>query len=289
MRSLAQDFGTAVRHRVNGIALHCVEAGPADGPLVLLLHGFPEFWWGWRRQIGPLAEAGLRVIAVDQRGYNLSDKPLGLRAYDLDTLAQDVVGLISHLGRPRASVVGHDWGGLVAWWVASRHADRIDKLAILNAPHPEVAGPYLRRHPTQAARSGYVGFFQLPWLPETILSSGDFALMRRTLQQTSRKGTFSASDLDAYEEAWRQPGALTAMLDWYRALRHKPSLTKPRVEAPALVLWGMRDRFLELGLAEESLALCNHGRLVRVEQASHWVHLEEPEAVNAAVIAFLTG
>jgi pimeloyl-ACP methyl ester carboxylesterase len=287
MSSLAHEFGTSVRHRVNGVALHGVEAGPADGPLVILLHGFPEFWWAWRRQIGPLAEAGMRVVAIDQRGYNLSDKPFGLRAYDLDTLAQDVVDLATAYGRPRAHVIGHDWGGLVAWWTASRHPDRVERLGILNAPHPEAAGPYLRRHPTQVARSGYIGFFQLPWIPETVLSSGDFALMRRTLQQTSRKGTFSPSDLDAYDEAWRQPGALTAMLNWYRALRHKPSLPDPKITAPTLVLWGMQDRFLEAGLAEDSLSLCEQGRLVRLEQATHWLHLEEPEAVNAALVEFL--
>jgi pimeloyl-ACP methyl ester carboxylesterase len=287
MAAIARSFGTPVRHRLDDIALFGVEAGPEDGPLVVLLHGFPEFWWGWRRQIGPLAEAGFRVVAVDQRGYGLSDKPRGIEAYRLDRLAQDVIGLASTLRRERVHLVGHDWGGLVAWWTASRHPDRVERLAILNAPHPEVAEAYMRRHPTQMARSLYVGFFQVPWLPEAILSAGGFALMRRSLRQSSRRGTFSESDLDAYEEAWRQPGAMTAMLDWYRALRRKPRLARARIAAPTLILWGLRDRFLEPGLAEESLSLCEQGRLVRFENASHWLHLEEPEAVNAALIGFL--
>ena len=133
----------------DGVTLHVIEAGPEDGPLVILLHGFPEFWWGWRYQIAPLVEAGFRVVVPDQRGYNLSDKPQGRRAYDLDILAKDVIGLADAVGRTSFSLVGHDWGGLVAWWTASRYPERVAKLAILNAPHPTIAGAYMRRHPSQ--------------------------------------------------------------------------------------------------------------------------------------------
>lgn len=277
-----------VRHRVGEVTLHAVEAGPEDGPLVVLLHGFPEFWWGWRRQIGPLAEAGFRVVAPDQRGYHLSDKPTGIGAYHLDRLAGDVAGLVASCGRDRAHLVGHDWGGLVAWWTAARHPEWVKRLAILNAPHPAVVGPYMRRNPSQVLRSAYIGFFQLPLLPEAILRSGDFAALRSGLRGSSRPGTFRDGDLDRYARAGAEPGALTAMLNWYRALlRFRPDGTDASIAAPTLVLWGRRDRFLEEGLAEASLAFCDSGRLTILPGATHWIHLEEADAVNAALIGFL--
>lgn len=276
-----------LRHRVGGVTLHAVEAGPEDGPLVILLHGFPEFWWGWRYQIGPLAEAGFRVLVPDQRGYHLSDKPEGRRAYDLDILAKDVVGLADALGRRTFSVVGHDWGGLVAWWTASRYPDRVTKLAILNAPHPSIAGSYMRSHPSQMLRSLYVGFFQLPRLPESMLSANGYRSLKDALVRTSRPGTFSDEDMARYEAAWSQPGALTAMLNWYRALLFKPAMKDATVRSPTLVIWGSKDRFLEKGLAEASLSLCENGSIRWIENATHWVQHEEPDAVNAALMAFL--
>ncbi|WP_262298516.1 alpha/beta fold hydrolase [Microvirga sesbaniae] len=280
---------TGSRHRVGAVTLHAVEAGPEDGPLVILLHGFPEFWWGWRSQIGPLAEAGFRVLAPDQRGYNLSDKPAGRRAYDLDILAGDVVGLADALGRETFSVVGHDWGGLVAWWTASRHPDRVEKLVVLNAPHPSVAGAYMRAHPSQMFRSLYVGFFQIPRLPEAMLSANGHRSLKDALRRTSRPGTFSDEDLARYETAWSRPGALTAMLNWYRALPFRPDMKDPAVLPPTLVVWGTGDRFLERGLAEASLALCRSGSVRWIETATHWVQHEEPDAVNAALADFLKG
>ncbi|WP_262273440.1 alpha/beta fold hydrolase [Microvirga yunnanensis] len=280
---------TGSRHRVGGVTLHAVEAGPEDGPLVILLHGFPEFWWGWRSQIGPLAEAGFRVLAPDQRGYNLSDKPAGRRAYDLDILAGDVVGLADALGRETFSVVGHDWGGLVARWTASRHPDRVEKLVVLNAPHPSAAGAYMRAHPSQMFRSLYVGFFQIPRLPEAMLSANGHRSLKDALRRTSRPGTFSDKDLARYETAWSRPGALTAMLNWYRALPFRPDMKDPAVLPPTLVVWGTGDRFLERGLAEASLALCRSGSVRWIETATHWVQHEEPDAVNAALADFLKG
>jgi pimeloyl-ACP methyl ester carboxylesterase len=276
-------------HRVNGIALHCIEAGPEDGPLVILLHGFPEFWWGWRYQIGPLAEAGFRVLAPDQRGYNLSDKTEGKNAYDLDTLAGDVVGLCDALGRKSCHVVGHDWGGLVAWWTATRHPDRVGKLVALNAPHPAIVGPYLRSHPRQMLRSLYAGFFQIPRLPEATLSADGYRSLRRALLNSSRKGTFSEADLALYQETWSRPGALTAMLNWYRALPGfiPEDRSKLRVSMPVLIVWGMRDDFMERGMAEASLALCDQGRIRWFEDATHWVHLEEAQALQAEITDFL--
>src|SRR5512138_809597 len=149
--------------KTNGIQLHVVQAGPKNGIPVLLLHGFPEFWYGWRKQIPALAEAGCRVIVPDQRGYNLSDRPKGIRAYRVDELVADVVGLIDALEYERVNVVGHDWGALVAWMLAIRHPERLHRLGIVNVPHPAVIRHFLRRDPEQMMRSWYAAFFQLPW------------------------------------------------------------------------------------------------------------------------------
>jgi pimeloyl-ACP methyl ester carboxylesterase len=280
-----------VRRRIGEVSLHAVEAGPPDGPLAILLHGFPEFWYGWRHQIGPLAAAGLHVVAPDQRGYNLSDKPQGVAAYGIDRLAADVAGLADALGRERFDLIGHDWGGIVAWWVAARHPSRVERLAILNAPHPRVFGAYARKHPSQALRSAYIGFFQLPVVPEAALAAGDFFLLRQGLLRSSRPGAFTAEDLARYREAWREPGALAAMLAWYRALRLKPALSddEARIRCPTLVIWGRRDAALESGLAEASTALCDDARVIFHDRATHWVQHEEPEAVSKALVGFLTG
>lgn len=146
----------------NGVMLHTVMAGPSDGPLVILLHGFPEFWYSWRRQIEPLATAGFRVLVPDQRGYNLSDKPQGRRAYTPDVLADDVLGLATALGRSTFTVVGHDWGGVLAWHLADRHPERIERAVILNGPHLAAMRDYTLSHPGQMLKSWYVGFFQVP-------------------------------------------------------------------------------------------------------------------------------
>src|SRR5260370_4077162 len=153
---------------VNGVTLHLARAGPANGRLVILLHGFPEYWGAWRKYIGVLAAAGYHVIAPDQRGYNLSGKPLEASAYDLEVLAADVIGLAAHFGGHRFTVVGHDWGGSVGWWIAIHHAERLEQLAVMNAPHPLVWREAMQSHPEQRHRSRYVKFFPLPWLPEPL-------------------------------------------------------------------------------------------------------------------------
>lgn len=275
------------RVRLPELSLHVAEAGAPDGLPTILLHGFPEFWFGWRRQIGPLAQAGLRLIVPDQRGYGLSDKPEGIAAYHLDRLADDVVALADAHGVNRFRLVGHDWGGLVAWWTASRHSDRVERLAILNAFHPAVFGPYLRRHPGQWLRSAYAAFFQIPGLPEARLTADDGRVLRAALTRTSRPGAFAPADLDRYAEAWLRPGAMTAMLNWYRALARLERRPSPRVTCPTLILWGRRDHALQPGLAEASLALCDAGRIEWLPEATHWVQHDAPDAVNAALAAFL--
>lgn len=272
----------------NGVQLHTIIAGPEHGPLVILLHGFPEFWYSWRYQIAPLAAAGYRVLVPDQRGYNLSTKPQGLGAYRSTELAQDIVGLIDAEGREQANIVGHDWGGVVAWWLALRHPRRVAKLAVLNAPHPTVMRQHLQRSLAQLRKSWYFFFFQLPYLPEHLMRADNWRIGVRALRATARRGTFSEEDFEHYRQAWSQPGAATGMINWYRAmLRRSASLRcDPRVRVPTLLLWGARDRFLGRELAQPSIALCEHGRLIFMEEASHGPQHEEPQRVNEALLKF---
>ncbi|QEH35960.1 Soluble epoxide hydrolase [Aquisphaera giovannonii] len=278
-------------YAANGIRIHAAEAGPPAGPAVILLHGFPEFWYGWRHQIGPLAAAGFRVIAPDQRGYNTSDKPGRVADYALDVLAADVVGLIEAAGLERASLVGHDWGGLVAWWVAARHPERVERLAILNAPHPAAYRRVLRSSPKQWLKSWYVAFFQVPKLPEALSRLRGWRAMADGMRASSRPGTFSEADFDRYREAWSRPGAITAMINWYRALVREgpPTPEDARIRVPTRILWGANDRFIERRAAADSLALCDRGELEMVEGATHWLQHEEPELVNRRLIEFLSG
>lgn len=275
--------------RTNGLTLHVVQAGPLHGPLLLFLHGFPEFWRGWRYQIPFFAEAGYRVWAPDQRGYNLSDKPRGVAAYRLETLARDIIGLIDAAGREDAYVVGHDWGAMVGWQLGMAYDDRIRKLAILNAPHPTVSSRHLRREWRQLLRSWYALFFQAPWAPEIALRQANWGMLARTLRLSSRDGTFSGADLAQYRRAWQRPGAATAMLNWYRAALQTKRETPQnmQVSVPTLILWGMRDRFLGAEMVEPSARLCYNGRYTFLHEATHWLHHEEPDRVNALLLSFL--
>ena len=283
-----------MQHRfitTNGIRLHVVEVGPAHGPLVILLHGFPEFWYGWRHQLDALAGAGFRVWAPDQRGYNLSDKPNGIDAYTIDKLTADIVGLIDAAGVARATVVGHDWGGGVAWWLAMTHPDRLNRCVFLNMPHLAVMLRALRHNPRQLLRSWYAGFFQLPRLPEWLARRGNWRLASRALTQTSRPGTFSDADLAQYRQAWAQPGsdgapACRSMMHWYRAFaQHRPPLPAiVRVTVPTLLIWGRKDTFLLPELAQASLDLCDNGQLVYIDDASHWVQHEAADRANQLII-----
>jgi pimeloyl-ACP methyl ester carboxylesterase len=271
------------RVRVNTIALHVVEAGPENGRPVILLHGFPEFWWAWRNQIQPLADAGFRVIVPDLRGYNLSDAPMGISAYQIDLLAADVVDLASALGHERFDLVGHDWGGVVAWWVAARHAARLKRLVIMDAPHPDVLAAQAIKHPTQALRSSYAMFFQLPFAPEAMLGAFDFTGLRTMVQGSAKPGAFEPGALAHYVRAWRRPNHFTAMLNYYRALRERRSGGSTRNSVPSLVLWGGQDSFLEQHVAHASLKQCDEARLEILPDATHWLHLEQPERVTALI------
>jgi epoxide hydrolase 4 len=276
------------RYRTNGVTLHVAEAGPEDGPLLVLLHGFPEFWYGWRHQIDGLAEAGYRVLAPDQRGYNLSDRPREIAAYDLDLLARDILDLADAVGRRRFSLVGHDWGASVGWWLAARHADRLDRFAATNAPHPSVWLEAMRDTPEQRRKSRYVQLLRLPLLPEFLMRQRNFKALADALRASKRPEACSESDLAQYRAAWSAPSALTGMVNWYRALLRKelPPSHRERIGAPTLIIWGRDDPYAITDLAERSARLCNSARIAYLD-ASHWVQHDEPDRVTRLLLDFL--
>jgi len=285
-------FQVASPHRyatVSGVRLHYVEYG--KGPLILLLHGFPECWYAWRYQLPALAEAGYRVVAPDLRGYNLSDKPRGVHAYRMECFIGDVKGLIQTLGEDRAIVVGHDWGGVIAWQLAISEPQMVKKLIILNAPHPQ---RYLEalKTPGQLLRSWYVLFFQLPWLPELMIRSFGFAgLRQRLLNEPVHADAFDEVTVKVYQRALAQPGALTASLNYYRAgFRSLVRGLRPNIqpiEMPTLVIWGEQDRYLGADLLEGLEPWVKDLTVERFADASHWVQAEVPERVNERMLQFL--
>jgi pimeloyl-ACP methyl ester carboxylesterase len=275
--------------QVNDVTLHCAIAGPLDGPFVILLHGFPEFWFGWRDYILPLAERGFRVVAPDQRGYNLSSKPESADAYRLDLAAADIFALASAFGRDRFHVVGHDWGAAVVWTMAGLDPKRLTSATMIQAPHPAVWLRAIREDPEQRQKSRYVQILRLPWLSEMGLKLGNFAGLARGFRSSSRPEAFGPEILDRYREAWSQPGALTGMLNWYRALFvDEPATPQPKsLKPPALVLWGDRDDFGVPKLADDSSALCANVRVRHLPQASHWIIHDAPDVVRDALLDHL--
>jgi pimeloyl-ACP methyl ester carboxylesterase/2-polyprenyl-6-methoxyphenol hydroxylase-like FAD-dependent oxidoreductase len=274
----------------DGVRLHIVESG--SGPLVVLLHGYPEFWYSWRHQIPALAGAGFRAVAVDLRGYNTSDKPLGVDAYRLPTLARDVARLIPRLGAEQAVVVGHDWGGVIAWHLAMHHPEVVRRLVVMNAPHPERFRAGMRSL-RQLRRSWYIGFYQLPAIPEAYVRWGDYGFLRTAFRGAARPNAFTPDDVQRYRDALSRPGALTAALNYYRAVprvmldtANDPNRSR-RIDAPALVIWGEQDIFLGPELAEPDRSLVPDLRVERLPQASHWVQMDQPELVNDLLLEFI--
>jgi pimeloyl-ACP methyl ester carboxylesterase len=276
-RSLLQPDWRETRILINDVSLYLVEVGRPGDPLVILLHGFPEFWWAWRHQLTPLAEAGFHVVAPDMRGYDKSDAPPDIGSYALDILAADVVAIADSYSANQFHLVGHDWGAVIGWWVTARYPTRVGRTIVMDGPHPDIWEREVLRHPTQALRSTYVAFFQLPWVPEATLAGFDYAGLKAMMQRSASAGTFEKGALECYAEAWANAGSLTGMLNYYRALRARPTEGAPaRLTVPTLILWAGNDSFLERHVAESGLALCDDGRLEIVDGASHWLHLEKP-------------
>jgi pimeloyl-ACP methyl ester carboxylesterase len=305
----------ALEHRfveTNGIRLHCAVDG--DGPLVILLHGFPECWYSWRHQIAALAPR-FRVVAPDLRGYNESDKPRGVAAYALPELVADVDGLVHAFGEREAVIVGHDWGGAIAWTFAMERPQATRRLVVMNCPHPAIFAQHLRDDRRQLARSWYMFFFQIPWLPERVLGLGHARPVAEVIRRlTIRKDTLTEADFGYFRDAASRPGALTAALNYYRAAFRTPEAqaTRPRwlrrfmhgdrplpgvrerledwpkVSAPTLLVWGEQDVALgkELSVGMEPL-MAGPLEVKYVPMAGHWVQQEQPELVNGYLLDFL--
>ncbi|MBK5260774.1 MAG: alpha/beta hydrolase [Thermoanaerobaculia bacterium] len=270
---------TSHRAAVNGVGLHYVEAG--TGPLVVLLHGFPEFWYSWRNQIPALANAGFRVVAPDLRGYNESSKPDAVGDYRITTVAADIAALIESLGAP-CVLGGHDWGGLAAWTVAMTRPELLRKLVILNMPHPVPLSRELRRSMQQKLRLAYQLFLQPPRLPELMMRA-ILPLMMRTA------GRFTSAEIVEYRRAWARPGARRAMANYYRAVRrHGGELRKiiRPIEMPVLMIWGENDPVFMRATTEDFDEYVPNLRIVRIADAGHFVQTDEPELVSDLMIEF---
>lgn len=280
----------------SGLGMRVAVVG--DGPLVLMLHGFPESWYSWRHQLRDLSASYL-CVAPELRGYGETDAPRGVRNYTIEALTGDVVDLIHHFGRRRAVVIGHDWGGAIAWAASLMHPEVVERLIILNCPHPRQMQRHLRSNFRQMARSWYILFFQIPWLPELMLRLGDFApLMRAMRNGAVCKEAFTDANLEYFRAALRRPYALSAALNYYRALLRRDLMRAPssdhwmnrKIEAPTLVIWGEQDIALTKELTYGMEDLFEHEFEIKyVPDSGHWVQQEKPELVTRLIREFLSG
>lgn len=272
----------------NGIRMHYVTQG--EGPLVVLLHGFPEFWYSWRYQIPFLAGHGYSVVAPDLRGYNDTDKPR--TGYDVPTLLRDIEGLIKVLERESAIIVGHDWGGALAWSFAMAYPQMTERLIVMNAPHPQAFFRELRTL-KQLRKSWYMFLFQIPWLPEALLLRNHANDVGRMLRGSAvQKAAFPREVTAKYQEAMSKPGAMTAALNYYRSLfRHQPRLVGQisQISAPTLLIWGEQDIALGIELIMGLEQWVDNIQVKRIPDSGHWVQQEKPEEVNRLMLDFLQG
>ncbi len=271
----------------NGIRMHYVTQG--SGPLVVLLHGFPEFWYSWRYQIPFLAEHGYTVVAPDLRGYNDTDKPR--TGYDVTTLTRDIAGLVKGLGQEKAIIVGHDWGGALAWVFAASYPQMTDRLIVMNAPHPAAMMREFRTL-SQLRKSWYVFFFQLPWLPEYVLLRNNANEIGRMLRGAAiQKSVFPREVTAKFQQAMSKPGAMTAALNYYRQLfRRLPASSRDpraRVTEPTLLIWGEQDIALGIELTTGLEQWVGDLEIKRIPDSGHWVQQEQPEKVNQFMLDFL--
>jgi len=275
------------RVSTNGIDLHIVEAGPKEGPPVVLLHGFPEFWWAWIEQIGPLAKAGFRVIVPDQRGYNESDKPLAVADYQMATREQDIIGLIDSLGYQTVYLAGHDVGGSVAWHLVIDYPDRFRKFVVFDVAHP-LSFRDVEKGSQRKTTSWHRTLAQLPYVAEYVARFANWALIVTTMRGSARPGTFPNDEMKLYRSAWARPGANTGMANWLRAQAQYPGELSgdAKVRVPTLIVWGLKDEFADATLARPSLQRCTEASLVEIPDAGHWLLHEQPERTSREMIEF---
>ena len=267
----------------NGLRFEVEETGEGDH-LALCLHGFPEHLVSWRNQVPVLAAMGYRVWAVNQRGYGRSSRPVGVEPYALRHLLADVAGLIDASGARRVTLIAHDWGAMVAWCFAAGQIRPIERLVIMNVPHPLCFRAALK-HWRQRRKSWYIGFFQLPYVPERMLAARGGAAVRRMM-----RGVPIPPDIaEIYARQVSEPGAATAMLNWYRAMRLSSGVPRldTTIQAPTLVIWGENDVALDLICLDGTERYVRDLRIERLPGISHWVQQHAPDQVNALLRDFL--
>lgn len=274
--------GRGVDLLVDGLRFPALAAGPPGGEPVLLLHGFPQTPGAWRAQLDALGEAGYRAVAPAQRGYAATARPAGVRAYRLPALVGDALGMADHLGASRVHVVGHDWGGAVAWALAAAHPDRVASVAVVSTPHPAAFGEVVWRS-LQPLRSAYVAFFAVPAVPEAVLLAGGGAVLRRMLRSSGLPDDVT----EEYVTAMREPGALAGALSWYRAAR-PADLRTGDVGVPALYVWSTGDPALGRAAAERTAAhVRGPYRFVVLDGAPHWIPEARPAELSALLLEHL--
>ena len=270
------------------IELETRVAGPEDGTPIVLLHGFPECWATWKHQIPALASAGFRVYAPNMRGYGHSSKPSRVDQYHIDRLASDIDAIRRHAGVSECHVVGHDWGAIVAWWYAIHYPDNTKSLSILNVPHPEVFLATLFKNPIQFLKSWYVFFFQIPWIPEAIVTLNRGWIFKKVLQLSSNKDSYTQDDIEELEQHWLIPGAMTAMINYYRSvIRSIPrAQNEGKVHCPVQILWGEKDLALTLKMARQSLDYAPNSVLTTYPDATHWLAHDKPDDIVNKLTCF---
>jgi len=278
-----------IKLKSSGVTLHYVSKGSSTQPLMLFVHGFPECWYTWRRQIKYFSKH-YRVVAIDQRGYGLSSKPPNVEDYKRETLARDIADIIEQLGYKSCILVGHDWGAIVSWTVAMLYPHLIDKLIIMNVPHPATFRNDLSI--AQIRRSWYMFFYQIPFIPELLLQANDLGIFKRMFQEKPmgliNTNNMTSDELEVYKYTFSQKGTTTAALNYYRALfRYQKDELLARITVPVLIIWGCQDRALGEELADASQKYCNDVQLKKIRNASHWVPQDAPDEVNKHVEDFL--
>ena len=295
---MAANTGDLLLHHefanINGIKMHYVTIG--EGPLIVFLHGFPEFWKSWKHQISFFSKK-FKVVALDMRGYGETERPIQVGEYRIEKLARDVTELIDSLGQKKATVVGHDWGGAVAWATAMMNPSFVEKLIVMNAPHPAIVQRNAFRNYAQMQKSWYMFFFLLEKAPEKVLSSNNFEILKHMFEiSIKRKDRFSLSDIEEYVSSWSKEGGITGGLNYYRANLNEEfwgnlgeSIPFPKIKIPTLQIWAEDDMFLGKELAEgtKEFVVDVPFSLKVIPNCGHWVQQEAPEEVNQIMEEFL--
>jgi len=270
--------------QANGIQFHYVTEG--DGPLMLFLHGFPEYWYSWRHQISEFSK-NYKVVALDMRGYGQTDRPQGKENYTIDVLVDDVKEVVSALGYEKCVLVGHDWGAIVAWYVAMNYEACVEKLIVMNVPHPKCYMENLTFR--QVLRSWYIWMFQLPKFPEVYLKANDFKWITDQFRSAVNPAAFLEEDLNKYKENAAMPGALTAMLNYYRNLPAEMMRmdTTPIIQVPTLMLWGEKDGYTGKDSTRGTDRYVKNLDLKFLPNCSHWTQQDCPKEVNQYMNDFL--